>query len=60
MDLPSLKTMTQAGGKLAVEVHKEFAQYAKDNHKKFVVMYGQTEATARMAYLPDEMALEKI
>ncbi len=60
MDLPCLKTMTQAGGKLAVEVHKEFAQYAKDNHKKFVVMYGQTEATARMAYLPDEMALEKI
>lgn len=59
MKLPSLRTMTQAGGKLSPELHKEFAQYAKDNNKHFVVMYGQTEATARMAYLPYEKSLEK-
>ena len=59
MDLPSLKNMTQAGGKLSPELHKEFAEYAKDTGKRFVVMYGQTEATARMAYLPAEKSLEK-
>lgn len=60
MDLPSLRTMTQAGGKLSKHLHRKFAQFAKDTNRKFVVMYGQTEATARMSYLPAEDALEKI
>lgn len=59
MDLPSLRTMTQAGGKLSMELHKEFAIYAKENNKRFVIMYGQTEATARMGYLPYDKALQK-
>ena len=59
MELPSLKTMTQAGGKLTPELHREFAEFAQKTGKKFVVMYGQTEATARMGYLPPEKALEK-
>lgn len=59
MDLPSLRTMTQAGGKLSPELHKEFAEYAREKGKHFVVMYGQTEATARMAYLPWEKSAEK-
>jgi len=59
MDLPFLKTITQAGGKLSPELHKKFAEYAIANDKKFVVMYGQTEATARMSYLPCEKSLEK-
>lgn len=59
MSLPSLRTMTQAGGKLSPELHRLFAEYAKNNDKKFIVMYGQTEATARMAYLPWEHSLEK-
>lgn len=59
MDLPSLRYITQAGGKLPPELHREFAQWALDKGKKFVVMYGQTEATARMGYLPADMALEK-
>lgn len=59
MDLPSLRTMTQAGGKLVPNLHKEFATYAKETGKHFVVMYGQTEATARMGYLPWENAIEK-
>lgn len=59
MDLPALTTMTQAGGKLTPELHERFAQFARDNGKKFVVMYGQCEATARMGYLPPEKAVEK-
>ena len=59
MKLDSLRYFTQAGGKLSPELHKEFAEYAIENGKKFVVMYGQTEATARMGYLPAEKSLEK-
>ena len=59
MQLPSLRTMTQAGGKLSPELHKKFAEYAQAAGKNFIVMYGQCEATARMAYLPPEKSLEK-
>jgi acyl-coenzyme A synthetase/AMP-(fatty) acid ligase len=59
MDLPSLKTLTQAGGKLNTELCREFAEYAQSTGKRFIVMYGQTEATARMSYLPPEKALSK-
>lgn len=51
--------MTQAGGKLLPDLHHKFAKWAKDNNKKFIVMYGATEATARMGYLPAEKSLEK-
>ena len=60
MDLPSLRYMTQAGGKLTVELHKKCAEYAEEKGKKFIVMYGQCEATARMGYLPADQALAKI
>ncbi len=59
MNLPSLRTMTQAGGKLLPESHRRFAEYAADTGRHFVVMYGQTEATARMSYLPWQKSLEK-
>ena len=59
MKLPSLRTMTQAGGKILPELHEKFARYAEENGKNFVVMYGQCEATARMGYLPPEKAVEK-
>ena len=59
MDLPSLRYMTQAGGKLSPELHKEFAEWCQERDKLFIVMYGQTEATARMGYLPGEKSLEK-
>ncbi len=51
-EYPNLKTFTQAGGKLNNLLISEFDDYCKQNHKKFVVMYGQTEATARISYLP--------
>ena len=59
MDLPDLKYMTQAGGKLSPELHREFAEWAVEKGKKFIVMYGQTEATARMGWLPADKSLEK-
>lgn len=59
MKLPSLRYMTQAGGKLIPELHAKFADYAANNNKRFIVMYGQCEATARMGYLPAEKAVDK-
>ncbi len=59
MQLPSLRTMTQAGGKLLPQLHTRFAEWCRDTGRHFVVMYGQCEATARMAYLPWEKSLEK-
>lgn len=59
MDLPNLKVITQGGGKLTEEMFKMLAQYAHDKGKKFIATYGQSECTARMAYLPAELAMEK-
>lgn len=59
MQLPALRYVTQAGGKLSPQLHEKFAKWAIDSGKKFIVMYGQTEATARMSYLPAEKALDK-
>lgn len=59
MKLPTLRTMTQAGGKLVPELHERFAEYAREQGRNFVVMYGAAEATARMGYLPPEKAVEK-
>jgi len=52
MELPSLKFMTQAGGKLNHKLVKEYALWAESKGIEFFVMYGQTEATARISYLP--------
>ena len=60
VELPTLKTMTQAGGKLSVELHEKFAGFAHDTGRKFVVMYGASEATARMGYLPAKDAVQKM
>jgi len=60
MDLPNLKVITQGGGKLTEAMWRSLAQYAKDNGKQFIATYGQSECTARMAYLPAEMAMDKV
>ena len=57
--IASLKTMTQAGGKLPPYLHERFADYARENGISFVVMYGASEATARMGYLPAGRSVEK-
>lgn len=60
MDLPNLKVITQGGGKLTEAMWNALAQYAKEKGKQFIATYGQSECTARMAYLPAEMALDKV
>lgn len=51
---PKLKTLTQAGGALSPTLIKKFAENAEENGQNFFVMYGQTEASPRLAYLPPE------
>jgi len=55
---PDLKYVTQAGGKLATIFIDEFRESFPA--VKFIVMYGQTEATARLSYLPPELYEKKM
>lgn len=55
----TIKTYTQAGGRLSVRLQKFFMEYCLRTGKKFYVMYGQTEATARISILQMEYAGEK-
>lgn len=59
-EMPSLRYFTQAGGKLSLAMHEKCARFAEKRGVRFYAMYGQTEATARMAYLPWRKSLEKI
>jgi len=56
MELPTLRYVTQAGGRLEPQTVHRYAELGRRRGFAFVVMYGQTEATARMAYLPAEHA----
>ncbi|NUT36328.1 MAG: AMP-binding protein [Hamadaea sp.] len=56
LDLPHLRYVTQAGGRLAPERVTAYAQLGRRRGFDLYVMYGQTEATARMAYLPPDLA----
>jgi acyl-CoA synthetase (AMP-forming)/AMP-acid ligase II len=56
MDLPALRYFTQAGGRLDTSLVRHFSAIAQRTGRRFYVMYGQTEATARIAYLPHELA----
>ncbi|MDQ1060678.1 acyl-coenzyme A synthetase/AMP-(fatty) acid ligase [Arthrobacter globiformis] len=58
MDLPGLRYVTQAGGRLAPERVQGYAELGRRKGWELFVMYGQTEATARMAYLPPGLAAE--
>ncbi|WP_394249553.1 AMP-binding protein [Arthrobacter pityocampae] len=58
MDLPSLRYITQAGGRLAPDKVQRWAEVGQRRGWDLFVMYGATEATARMAYLPPDLAAE--
>ncbi len=60
IDLPDLEIITQGGGKLSEKMFTFLADYAERNNKKFIATYGQTECSARMAYLPYQLAKHKI
>ncbi|HEX5994011.1 MAG TPA: AMP-binding protein [Jiangellales bacterium] len=56
MDLPDLRYVTQAGGRLEPDRVRRYARLGESRCWDLFVMYGQTEATARMAYLPPHLA----
>lgn len=58
-NFPYLRYLCQAGGKLKKHTFDSFTSYCLQNDIKFYVMYGQTEATARMSYVPWKFCIEK-
>ena len=60
MDLPDLTLLTQGGGRMPRELNLKFAEFCKENGKKWIATYGQSECTARMAWLPAKWAIEKV
>ena len=59
-DLPRLRALTQAGGRLAPEVVNFFHGVMAGRGGQFFVMYGQTEASPRISCLPSERLPEKL
>jgi len=57
-DLSTLRYVTQAGGALPVTYIDQLQQALVNS--KIIIMYGQTEASARLTYLPPEKLTKKI
>jgi long-chain acyl-CoA synthetase len=57
--LPSLRYCSQAGGHLAKQIKLELFKALPD-HTQFIVMYGATEASARLTYVPPEYLESKL
>jgi acyl-CoA synthetase (AMP-forming)/AMP-acid ligase II len=58
--LPALRILTQAGGRLDPERISQVERVSSRRGWRFFVMYGQTEATARIAYVPWQWLQRKI
>ena len=59
MQFPSLRYVQQAGGKLADGMIQELREVLGPGTQVFI-MYGQTEATARLSYLPPEISTRNL
>jgi len=59
LDVPSLRTMTQAGGRLDLALQQEAHDFMVSRGGRFYVMYGQTEASPRITTLPHDRFEEK-
>lgn len=59
LKISTLSLIAQAGGKLSQDLKDSFFQLSQELNFKFYAMYGQTEATARMTYLPPDMYCKK-
>jgi acyl-CoA synthetase (AMP-forming)/AMP-acid ligase II len=57
---PRLRTLTQAGGRLADPLVADFHRRMSDVGGRLYVMYGQTEAGPRMTVLPPERLPDKL
>jgi acyl-CoA synthetase (AMP-forming)/AMP-acid ligase II len=56
----SLRNLTQAGGALRQDVKAAFLRLSIAANVRFYVMYGQTEATARISVVPPERLGDKL
>jgi len=54
--LPHLRIITQGGGKLSQSLWTALVNYSESKNIEFIATYGQTEGTARMAYLDSSKA----
>ena len=45
---------------MPTDLNLKFAEYCRDHNKRWIATYGQSECTARMAYLPAKWAIEKV
>lgn len=59
MGLASLRTLTQAGGRMHPDLSREYALYCESRGIRYFTMYGQVEATARISYLSPQLAVTK-
>lgn len=59
MDLPSLRMISQGGGKLEAGMMREYVEYIEKKGGKYYATYGQTEGSARMTFLPPAQAVRK-
>lgn len=53
-NFPSLKVLTQAGGRMSEGLAIKFHEYSTIKNLNFFIMYGQTEASPRISYVPSE------
>jgi acyl-CoA synthetase (AMP-forming)/AMP-acid ligase II len=53
-ELPSLRYLTQAGGKLSPHLARRFTAMSRENGWQLFIMYGQTEAAPRISYVPPD------
>lgn len=60
LGIDCLNLLTQGGGRLSETVNRYFVDYCDEHHIRWIATYGQTEGTARMAYLPPELAEIKL
>lgn len=60
LQLPSLRMLTQAGGRLREELVAYFAESSQQHGLEFFVMYGQTEASPRISYVPAGRIIDKV
>lgn len=58
--LPHVRMLTQAGGRLRSDLTALFNQMCRNSGWDFYVMYGQTEASPRISYVPPNRLAEKI
>jgi len=58
-EFPALRMLTQAGGGMAPSLIRRLHEAFRDQARLFI-MYGQTEASARLSYVPPERLMEKL